>query len=59
MNSQKKNMVSINPQLGGVLHGEKAVCKLVFCPPSRTTLKDCELVLKVRIYFFLFTSVKC
>ena len=52
-------MVSINPQLGGVLHGEKAVCKLVFCPPSRTTLKDCELVLKVRIFFFLFTSVKC
>lgn len=47
MSAQKKEMVSISPCRGGVLNGEKAVCKLVFCPPSRTTLKDCELVLKV------------
>ncbi|XP_071173399.1 hydrocephalus-inducing protein homolog isoform X10 [Mytilus edulis] len=48
MSSQKKDMVSITPGRGGVLHGEKAVCRLVFCPPSRTTLKDCELVLKIK-----------
>ncbi|KAL3860158.1 hypothetical protein ACJMK2_010318 [Sinanodonta woodiana] len=45
--SKRQDMVTINPIQGGVMYGEKQKCILTFCPPCRTTLKDCELSLKI------------
>ncbi|KAK3085440.1 hypothetical protein FSP39_003318 [Pinctada imbricata] len=47
MSSKKKEMVAIEPMSGSVLNGDKQNCRLTFCPPCRTTLKDTELVLSV------------
>ncbi|XP_046359897.2 hydrocephalus-inducing protein homolog isoform X3 [Haliotis rufescens] len=45
--STKKDVVTITPVSGGVLHGEKQKCMLSFCPPSRMSLRGCELALKI------------
>ena len=49
MSNKKKEMVTIEPLSGGVKHGDRVNCKLTFCPPCRTTLKDTEIVLKVNV----------
>lgn len=48
MSNKKKEMVTIEPMTGGVENGKRVNCKLTFCPPCRTTLKDTQIVLKVR-----------
>ena len=40
-------MITIAPQKGGVMFGERKICQLSFCPTRQTTLKACQLVLKV------------
>ena len=42
-----RKMVGITPAAGGVMCEERACCKLSFCPPTRTILRGCDLVLKV------------
>ena len=44
---RKDKMVSIDPRSGGVMCEERARCQLAFCPPAKTTLRGCEMVLKV------------
>lgn len=47
MSNKKKEMVTIEPMTGGVENGKRVNCKLTFCPPCRTTLKDTQIVLKI------------
>jgi len=42
------SVVSISPQSGSVAHGDKADCDLSFSSSQPTTLRHCELTLKVR-----------
>lgn len=47
---EKKNPpVVINPESGTVAAGSKRRTQLSFCPPCKLTLKNCTLLLKVRI----------
>jgi len=51
MGNRRRDMVSITPVSKGVMFGEEQKCTLTFCPPCRTSLKDCELVLRVSNLF--------
>jgi hydrocephalus-inducing protein len=42
-----KKMVSIAPTKGAVNNAERQKCVLSFCPPCKTALRGCELLLKV------------
>ncbi|CAH1779299.1 unnamed protein product [Owenia fusiformis] len=45
--TRKDKMVTITPEKGGVMFGERTKCALAFCPPAKTALRGCELILKI------------
>ncbi|XP_013405663.1 hydrocephalus-inducing protein [Lingula anatina] len=45
--SKGHKMVSVTPDVGGVMFGEKQKCVLSFCPPTSTSLRGCELILRI------------
>lgn len=47
--STHKDMLRLSPLEGGVNHSDRQKCVLSFCPPCKTTLRGCELALKVRL----------
>jgi hypothetical protein len=49
--SKGQALVSIAPEQGTVEAHDKSCCELVFAPPSKITLKGCEIMLDV--------SMKC
>ena len=50
----KPRMVTVTPDAGGVMFGERQRCQLAFCPPSKAILRGCEMMLMV--YFFYYVS---
>jgi hydrocephalus-inducing protein len=47
--SSGQTLVSIAPEEGTVEAHDKSCCELVFAPPSRVTLKGCEIMLDVNM----------
>ncbi|XP_064641495.1 hydrocephalus-inducing protein-like isoform X2 [Lineus longissimus] len=42
-----KKMVSISPGKGAVNQGERQKCVMSFCPPCKTALRGCQLILRI------------
>ncbi|ELT89592.1 hypothetical protein CAPTEDRAFT_222082 [Capitella teleta] len=40
-------MVDMSPRSGGVSSGERELCQLSFCPPKASSIRGCELILRV------------